>query len=80
MHIDSLSTKRSSVVQYAKPSKVNETSVFLQIHYLMILSANWAYLKSAVSTHEYQDIKTKDDQDLEAEARSKEGQNSSSYS
>ncbi|KAI3366001.1 hypothetical protein L3Q82_009828 [Scortum barcoo] len=50
------------------------------IHYLMILSANWAYLKSAVSTHEYQDIKTKDDQDLEAEARSKEGQNSSSYS
>lgn len=55
-------------------------SVSLQIHYLMILSANWAYLKSAVSTHEYQDIKTKDDQDLEAEARSKEGQNSSSYS
>lgn len=54
--------------------------VSLQIHYLMILSANWAYLKSAVSTHEYQDIKTKDDQDLEAEARSKEGQNSSSYS
>lgn len=55
-------------------------SVSLQIHYLMILGANWAYLKSAVSTHEYQDIKTKDDQDLEAEARSKEGQNSSSYS
>lgn len=48
-----------------------------QVHYLMILSANWAYLKSAVSTHDYQDIKTKDDQDLEAEARSKEGQNSS---
>lgn len=56
------------------------TSVSLQIHYLMILSANWAYLKSAVSTHDYQDIKTKDDQDLEAEARSKDGQNSSSYS
>lgn len=52
----------------------------MQIHYLMILAANWAYLKSAVSTHEYQDIKTKDDQDLEAEARSKDGQNSSSYS
>lgn len=51
--------------------------VLLQVHYLMILSANWAYLKSAVSTHDYQDIKTKDDQDLEAEARSKEGQNSS---
>lgn len=59
--------------------KLNE-SVSSQIHYLMILAANWAYLKSAVSTHEYQDIKTKDDQDLEAEARSKEGQNSSSYS
>ena len=55
-------------------------SISLQIHYLMILAANWAYLRSAVSTHEYQDIKTKDDQDLEAEARSKEGQNSSSYS
>ncbi|CAF98202.1 unnamed protein product, partial [Tetraodon nigroviridis] len=50
---------------------------FSRFHYLMILSANWAYLKSAVSTHDYQDIKTKDDQDLEAEARSKEGQNSS---
>lgn len=49
----------------------------LQVHYLMILAANWAYLKSAASTHDYQDIKTKDDQDLEAEARSKEGQNSS---
>uniref|UniRef100_A0A8C5EV09 Neuronal membrane glycoprotein M6-b-like n=1 Tax=Gouania willdenowi TaxID=441366 RepID=A0A8C5EV09_GOUWI len=55
-------------------------TVIALIHYLMILAANWAYLKSAVSTHEYQDIKTKDDQDLEAEARSKEGQNSSSYS
>ncbi|XP_056287391.1 neuronal membrane glycoprotein M6-b-like [Pseudoliparis swirei] len=55
-------------------------TVIALIHYLMILGANWAYLKSAVSTHEYQDIKTKDDQDLEAEARSKEGQNSSSYS
>ncbi|TMS11742.1 Neuronal membrane glycoprotein M6-b [Larimichthys crocea] len=55
-------------------------TVIALIHYLMILSANWAYLKSAVSTHDYQDIKTKDDQDLEAEARSKEGQNSSSYS
>ncbi|KAM8873286.1 neuronal membrane glycoprotein M6-b-like isoform 1-T1 [Synchiropus picturatus] len=47
------------------------------IHYLMILSANWAYLKSAAALHAYQDIKTKDDQDVEAEARSKEGQNSS---
>uniref|UniRef100_H2UF08 Neuronal membrane glycoprotein M6-b-like n=2 Tax=Takifugu TaxID=31032 RepID=H2UF08_TAKRU len=52
-------------------------TVIALIHYLMILSANWAYLKSAASTHDYQDIKTKDDQDLEAEARSKEGQNSS---
>jgi hypothetical protein len=55
-------------------------TVIALIHYLMILGANWAYLKSAVGTHEYQDIKTKDDQDLEAEARSKDGQNSSSYS
>uniref|UniRef100_A0A667WMM8 Glycoprotein M6B n=1 Tax=Myripristis murdjan TaxID=586833 RepID=A0A667WMM8_9TELE len=55
-------------------------TVIALIHYLMILGANWAYLKGAVTTHEYQDIKTKDDQDLEAEARSKEGQNSSSYS
>uniref|UniRef100_A0A3Q0REH3 Glycoprotein M6Ba n=1 Tax=Amphilophus citrinellus TaxID=61819 RepID=A0A3Q0REH3_AMPCI len=55
-------------------------TIIALIHYLMILGANWAYLKSAASTHDYQDIKTKDDQDLEAEARSKEGQNSSSYS
>ncbi|KAG7271261.1 hypothetical protein CRUP_003492 [Coryphaenoides rupestris] len=51
------------------------------IHYLMILGANWAYLKSAAPTHDYQDIKTKDDQDVEAEARAKDGHNtSSSYS
>ncbi|XP_054881035.1 neuronal membrane glycoprotein M6-b-like isoform X1 [Poeciliopsis prolifica] len=55
-------------------------TVIALIHYLMILAANWAYLKTAASTHDYQDIKTKDDQDLEAEARSKDGQNSSSYS
>uniref|UniRef100_A0A8C7YGI2 Glycoprotein M6B n=1 Tax=Oryzias sinensis TaxID=183150 RepID=A0A8C7YGI2_9TELE len=53
-------------------------TVIALLHFLMILAANWAYLKSAASTHDYQDIKTKDDQDLEAEARSKEGQNSSS--
>lgn len=50
------------------------------IHYLMILSANWAYLKDQASTHDYQDIKTKDDLDVEADSRSKEGHNSSSYS
>ncbi|XP_070969444.1 neuronal membrane glycoprotein M6-b-like isoform X1 [Oncorhynchus clarkii lewisi] len=45
------------------------------IHYLMILSANWAYLRSSCNQNEYQDIKTKDD-DAE-EGGSKEGLNSS---
>ncbi|XP_023853384.1 neuronal membrane glycoprotein M6-b-like isoform X2 [Salvelinus sp. IW2-2015] len=45
------------------------------IHYLMILSANWAYLRSSCNQNEYQDIKTKDD-DVE-EGGSKEGLNSS---
>lgn len=71
---------RSEGSKTSFPLRNVNDSVSLQIHYLMILAANWAYLRSAVSTHEYQDIKTKDDQDLEAEARSKEGQNSSSYS
>lgn len=71
----SSSMKLVSVLEHEEKNLVS-----LQIHYLMILGANWAYLKSAASTHDYQDIKTKDDQDLEAEARSKEGQNSSSYS
>ncbi|TSK17865.1 Neuronal membrane glycoprotein M6-b [Bagarius yarrelli] len=49
-----------------------------EVHYLMILSANWAYLKGACQqTHAYQDIKTKDDGELQdVQSRSKEGLNS----
>ncbi|XP_063073491.1 glycoprotein M6Ba isoform X2 [Engraulis encrasicolus] len=53
-------------------------TVIALIHYLMILAANWAYLKDAVQTHAYQDIKTKDDQELtDVQSRSKEAINSS---
>lgn len=52
-------------------------TVIALIHFLMILSANWAYLKGACGGHAYQDIKSKDDQEADAETRSKEGQNSS---
>ncbi|XP_053471383.1 glycoprotein M6Ba isoform X1 [Ictalurus furcatus] len=53
-------------------------TVIALVHYLMILSANWAYLKGACQqTHAYQDIKTKDDGELQdVQSRSKEGLNS----
>ncbi|XP_016411179.1 neuronal membrane glycoprotein M6-b-like [Sinocyclocheilus rhinocerous] len=54
-------------------------SFLFHIHYLMILAANWAYLKGLCQqTHAYQDIKTRDDQELQdVQSRSKEGLNSS---
>ncbi|KTG40471.1 hypothetical protein cypCar_00028849 [Cyprinus carpio] len=53
-------------------------TVIALIHYLMILAANWAYLKGLCQqTHAYQDIKTRDDQELQdVQSRSKEGLNS----
>ncbi|RXM28888.1 Neuronal membrane glycoprotein M6-b [Acipenser ruthenus] len=56
------------VRQYA----INLTLLF-QIHFLMILSANWAYLKDASHMHVYQDIKMKEEQELQdIQSRSKE--------
>uniref|UniRef100_H3D8X4 Glycoprotein M6B n=1 Tax=Tetraodon nigroviridis TaxID=99883 RepID=H3D8X4_TETNG len=47
------------------------------IHFLMILSANWAYLKDASQMHAYQDIKMKEEQELQdLTSRSKECLNS----
>ncbi|KAK3543104.1 hypothetical protein QTP70_011048 [Hemibagrus guttatus] len=52
-------------------------TVIAMIHYLMILSANWAYLKDASQMHAYQDIKTKEEQELQdIQSRSKECLNS----
>ncbi|KAG9349295.1 hypothetical protein JZ751_027738 [Albula glossodonta] len=52
-------------------------TVIALIHFLMILSANWAYLKDACHTHAYQDIKTKEEQELQdIQSRSKECLNS----
>ena len=36
----------------------------LQIHYLMVLSANWAYVKDACRLQKYEDIKNKEEQEL----------------
>uniref|UniRef100_A0A8C1S305 Glycoprotein M6Bb n=1 Tax=Cyprinus carpio TaxID=7962 RepID=A0A8C1S305_CYPCA len=48
-----------------------------EIHYLMILSANWAYLKDASHLHAYQDIKMKEERELQdIQSRSKECLNS----
>lgn len=48
-----------------------------QIHFLMILSANWAYLKDASQMHAYQDIKLKEERELQdITSRSKECLNS----
>lgn len=52
-------------------------TLLFQIHFLMILSANWAYLKDASHMHAYQDIKTKEEQELQdITSRSKECLNS----
>ncbi|XP_027879826.1 glycoprotein M6Bb isoform X1 [Xiphophorus couchianus] len=52
-------------------------TVIALIHYLMILSANWAYLKDASQMHAYQDIKMKEERELQdITSRSKECLNS----
>uniref|UniRef100_A0A8B9GK16 Neuronal membrane glycoprotein M6-b n=1 Tax=Astyanax mexicanus TaxID=7994 RepID=A0A8B9GK16_ASTMX len=52
-------------------------TVIALIHYLMILSANWAYLKDASHMHAYQDIKHKEERELQdIQSRSKECLNS----
>ncbi|KAL0593673.1 Neuronal membrane glycoprotein M6-a [Plecturocebus cupreus] len=35
-----------------------------QVHYLMVLSANWAYVKDACRMQKYEDIKSKEEQEL----------------
>uniref|UniRef100_A0A8C0JQK3 Uncharacterized protein n=1 Tax=Canis lupus dingo TaxID=286419 RepID=A0A8C0JQK3_CANLU len=46
-------------------------------HFLMILSSHWAYLKEASKMQAYQDIKAKEEQELQhIQARSKEQLNS----
>ncbi|KAA8588077.1 hypothetical protein FQN60_001271 [Etheostoma spectabile] len=52
-------------------------TVIALIHFLMILSANWAYLKDASQMHAYQDIKMKEERELQdITSRSKECLNS----
>ncbi|KAI5628616.1 neuronal membrane glycoprotein M6-b isoform 1, partial [Silurus asotus] len=52
-------------------------TVISMIHFLMILSANWAYLKDASQMHTYRDIKTKEEQELqELQSNSKQCLNS----
>ncbi|XP_030641892.1 LOW QUALITY PROTEIN: glycoprotein M6Bb [Chanos chanos] len=52
-------------------------TVIALIHFLMILSANWAYLKDASHMHAYHDIKMKEEQELQdIQSRSKECLNS----
>uniref|UniRef100_A0A6I8RXR3 Neuronal membrane glycoprotein M6-a n=1 Tax=Xenopus tropicalis TaxID=8364 RepID=A0A6I8RXR3_XENTR len=35
-----------------------------EVHYLMVLSANWAYVKDACRMQKYEDIKSKEEQEL----------------
>uniref|UniRef100_A0A493TVW2 Glycoprotein M6B n=1 Tax=Anas platyrhynchos platyrhynchos TaxID=8840 RepID=A0A493TVW2_ANAPP len=52
-------------------------TVIALIHFLMILSSNWAYLKDASKMQAYQDIKAKEEQELQdIQSRSKEQLNS----
>ncbi|XP_064418242.1 glycoprotein M6Ab isoform X1 [Latimeria chalumnae] len=39
-------------------------AVIAMIHYLMVLSANWAYVKDACRMQKYEDIKSKEEQEL----------------
>lgn len=52
-------------------------TLLFQIHFLMILSSNWAYLKDASKMQAYQEIKAKEEQELQdIQSRSKEQLNS----
>lgn len=42
----------------------NSMLPLLQVHYLMVLSANWAYVKDACRMQKYEDIKSKEEQEL----------------
>lgn len=42
----------------------NSLLPLLQVHYLMVLSANWAYVKDACRMQKYEDIKSKEEQEL----------------
>lgn len=42
----------------------NSVLLLLQVHYLMVLSANWAYVKDACRMQKYEDIKSKEEQEL----------------
>uniref|UniRef100_A0A8C5PMX3 Neuronal membrane glycoprotein M6-a n=1 Tax=Leptobrachium leishanense TaxID=445787 RepID=A0A8C5PMX3_9ANUR len=39
-------------------------AVIAMVHYLMVLSANWAYVKDACRIQKYEDIKSKEEQEL----------------
>lgn len=43
---------------------LNFMLLLLQVHYLMVLSANWAYVKDACRMQKYEDIKSKEEQEL----------------
>lgn len=43
---------------------INAVLPLLQVHYLMVLSANWAYVKDACRMQKYEDIKSKEEQEL----------------
>lgn len=40
------------------------SSLLLQVHFLMALAANWGYLKDASRLQKYEDIKSKEEQEL----------------
>uniref|UniRef100_A0A8D0GZU5 Neuronal membrane glycoprotein M6-a n=1 Tax=Sphenodon punctatus TaxID=8508 RepID=A0A8D0GZU5_SPHPU len=58
----------TEVSKFAKSISVqlntNSISTLLQVHYLMVLSANWAYVKDACRMQKYEDIKSKEEQEL----------------
>lgn len=55
---------RQRDVACEKHSVMSPHLFFLQVHYLMVLSANWAYVKDACRMQKYEDIKSKEEQEL----------------
>lgn len=54
------------VVQYAPCALllILASVLLLQVHFLMALAANWGYLKDASRMQKYEDIKSKEEQEL----------------
>ncbi|NXT70834.1 GPM6A protein, partial [Chaetops frenatus] len=64
-------TSSESFIKMCDSNEVNKYNsifgnsiIYDVVHYLMVLSANWAYVKAACRMQKYEDIKSKEEQEL----------------